>query len=147
MSGYSVGDRVEVLWKGTLYAANIVYVDANEGWCDAVYEIDNFVGVYLTAEEHGLKLSPYRAASQRRCRRVQVAPAPDAAAEVERRFRNGCHASIKVKVKEVLHWWRRRRTATKNRHHSHHFRLCATYERESTARKFSALLKAAPPTL
>ena len=49
---------MEVLWEGTLYAANIIYVDADAGWCDAVYEIDGFVGIYLTAEEHGLKLLP-----------------------------------------------------------------------------------------
>ena len=60
MSGFSVGDRVGVLCKGTLYAANIIHVDADEGWCDAVYEIDNSVGVHLTAEEHGLILLPDR---------------------------------------------------------------------------------------
>ena len=30
------GWPVEVLWEGTLYAAKIVYVHADEGWCDAV---------------------------------------------------------------------------------------------------------------
>ena len=31
-----------------------------EGACDAVYEIDNSVGVFLTPEEHGLTLFPNR---------------------------------------------------------------------------------------
>ena len=60
MLGYKIGDRVEVLWQGELFAATIIYIHDAEGACDAAYEIDDSVGVFLTAEEHGLKLLPAR---------------------------------------------------------------------------------------
>ena len=60
MSGYKIGDRVEVLWQGELFAAAIIYIHEVEGACDAAYEIDDSVGVFLTPEEHGLKLLPAR---------------------------------------------------------------------------------------
>jgi len=60
MSRYTIGDRVEVLWQGELFAATVIYIHEAEGACDAAYEIDDSVGVFLTAEEHGLKLLPDR---------------------------------------------------------------------------------------
>ena len=71
---------------GTLYAANIVYVDADKGWCDAVYEIDNNVGMYLTAEEHGLKLLPDRADQPGAGGVVHVGLAAVVTVETGRRF-------------------------------------------------------------
>ena len=57
MAGYSVGDRVEVLWHDELYPAKVFKLHSS-GKVDVVYEIDNTVGVFLTAKEHGLKLLP-----------------------------------------------------------------------------------------
>ena len=56
MSEYTIGDRVEVLWQGELFAAVVVYIYEAEGVCDAAYEIDNSVGVFLTAEENITKV-------------------------------------------------------------------------------------------
>ena len=57
MAGYSIGDRVEVLWLKALYPANVTKLHSS-GKVDVVYEINNTVGVFLTAKEHGLKLLP-----------------------------------------------------------------------------------------
>ena len=57
MSGYSIGDRVEVRWKDVLYPAEVTKLHSS-GKVDVVYEINNTVGVFLTAKEHGLKLLP-----------------------------------------------------------------------------------------
>ena len=55
MAGYSVGDRVEVWWQEESFEAKVVYVHSSDK-ADVVYAIDGTVGVYLTPEEHGLKL-------------------------------------------------------------------------------------------
>ena len=55
MAGYSIGDRVEVRWKAKPFAAKVLHVHSS-GKVDAVYVIDGSVGVFLTVEEHGLKL-------------------------------------------------------------------------------------------
>ena len=60
MSGYTIGDRVEVQWQGELFAATVIRIHEAEGACDAAYEIDGSVGVFLNAEEHGLKVLPDR---------------------------------------------------------------------------------------
>ena len=79
MAGYSVDDRVEVLWQGELFTADgnlngtqrceqlersrtakevieVPFPDA----VDVQYEIDGSVGKDLTAEAHGLRLLPDR---------------------------------------------------------------------------------------
>ena len=60
MSGYTIGDRVEVQWQGELFAATVIRIHEAEGACDAAYEIDGSVGMFLNAEEHGLKVLPDR---------------------------------------------------------------------------------------
>ena len=57
MSGYSVGDRVEVLWEDELFEAAVIKVHT-EGDVDVAYDVSDSVGVHLTAEDHGLKLLP-----------------------------------------------------------------------------------------
>ena len=57
MSGYSIGDRVDVRWNDVLYPGNVIKLHS-AGEVDVVYEINNTVGVFLTAKEHGLKLVP-----------------------------------------------------------------------------------------
>ena len=57
MDVFTIGDRVEVRWKAKSFAAIVVNVHG-PGKVDAVYDIDGSVGVFLTAEEHGLKLVP-----------------------------------------------------------------------------------------
>ena len=57
MAGYSIGDRVEVLWLKALYTAKVIKLHSS-GKMDVVYEMNNTVGVFLTAKEHGLKLLP-----------------------------------------------------------------------------------------
>ena len=59
MAGYSVGDRVEVLWQGELFAAEVIRTPSPDT-VDVVYEIDGTVGEDLTAEGHGLRLLPDR---------------------------------------------------------------------------------------
>ena len=53
MAGYSVGDRVEVLWEDELFDAAVIKVHAL-GAIDVVYDINNSVGVHWTAEDYGL---------------------------------------------------------------------------------------------
>ena len=55
MAGYSIGDRVEVRWQAELFDAAVIHVHS-PGSVDVEYDIDGSVGVFLTAEEHGLKL-------------------------------------------------------------------------------------------
>eukprot|EP00729_Bicosta_minor_P006348 gene6348-biopygen21845 len=50
---YSVGDRVEVLWKRKLYTAEVSAV-YKSGKVDVVYDADNSVGYLLSEAEHGL---------------------------------------------------------------------------------------------
>eukprot|EP00729_Bicosta_minor_P006350 gene6350-biopygen21847 len=50
---YSVGDRVEVLWKRKLYTAEVSAV-YNSGKVDVVYDADASVGYLLSEAEHGL---------------------------------------------------------------------------------------------
>ena len=53
MAGYSVGDRVEVLWEDELFDAEVITLHAS-GAVDVAYDINDSVGVHLTAEDHGL---------------------------------------------------------------------------------------------
>lgn len=55
MVDYSIGDRVEVRWQAELFDAAVIHVHS-PGSVDAVYDVDGSVGIFLTAEEHGLKL-------------------------------------------------------------------------------------------
>ena len=55
MADYSIGDRVEVRWQTGLFDAAVIHVHS-PGKVDVVYDIDGSVGIFLTAEEHGLKL-------------------------------------------------------------------------------------------
>ena len=55
MADYSIGDRVEVRWQAEPFAAKVVHVHI-PGKVDVVYDIDGSVGIFLTVEEHGLKL-------------------------------------------------------------------------------------------
>ena len=55
MAGYSVGDRVEVKWEAELFDATVIKVNPS-GSVDVKYDIDGSGGIFLTAEEHGLKL-------------------------------------------------------------------------------------------
>ena len=57
MAGYSVGDRVEVLWHGELFNAKVIQVPFPDVF-DVVYEIDGSVGKDLTEKEHRLRLLP-----------------------------------------------------------------------------------------
>ena len=57
MAGYSIGDRVEVLWLKALYPAKVTKLHSSSK-VDVVYEMSKTVGVFLTAKEHGLKLLP-----------------------------------------------------------------------------------------
>eukprot|EP00729_Bicosta_minor_P032833 gene32833-biopygen17581 len=50
---YSVGDRVEVLWKRKLYTAEVSAV-YKSGKVDVVYDADNSAGYLLSEAEHGL---------------------------------------------------------------------------------------------
>jgi len=52
---YSIGDRVEVKWHHELFDATVVKVNPS-GSVDVKYDIDGSGGIFLTAEEHGLKL-------------------------------------------------------------------------------------------
>ena len=52
MSGYAVGDRVEVLWEGELFDAEVIKLHAS-GAVDVAYDINGSVGMHLTAEDHG----------------------------------------------------------------------------------------------
>ena len=53
----AVGKRVEVLWKGEPFDAKVLQIHAS-GKVDVQYEIDGNVGIFLTAEKHGLKVLP-----------------------------------------------------------------------------------------
>ncbi len=55
MADYSIGDRVEVRWKAELFDAAVIKVNPS-GSVDVTYDIDGSGGIFLTAEEHGLKL-------------------------------------------------------------------------------------------
>ena len=55
MVDYSIGDRVEVRWQAKPFAAKVVHVHS-PGKVDVVYDIDGSVGIFLPANEHGLKL-------------------------------------------------------------------------------------------
>ena len=55
MAGYSIGDRVEVRWQAELFDAAVIKVNPS-GSVDVTYDIDGSGGIFLTAEEHGLKL-------------------------------------------------------------------------------------------
>ena len=55
MAGYSIGDRVEVRWLAELFDAAVVKVNPS-GSVDVKYGIDGSTGIFLTANEHGLKL-------------------------------------------------------------------------------------------
>lgn len=55
MAGYSVGDRVKVLWNDGPYNATVVKVYSH-GAVDVTHDLNDSVGVFLTAKEHGLKL-------------------------------------------------------------------------------------------
>ena len=55
MAGYSIGDRVEVRWQATSFAAKVIHVHS-PSTVDVVYDIDGSVGICLTPNEHGLKL-------------------------------------------------------------------------------------------
>ena len=55
MADYSIGDRVEVRWQTELFGAAVIHVHSHSK-VDVVYDIDGSVGIFLTAEEHGLKL-------------------------------------------------------------------------------------------
>ena len=57
MAGYSVGDRVEVLWNDGPYDATVIKVYSG-GAVDVTHDANNSLGVFLTADEHGLKLLP-----------------------------------------------------------------------------------------
>eukprot|EP00729_Bicosta_minor_P026047 gene26047-biopygen20469 len=50
---YSVGDRVEVMWKRKLYTAEVRAV-YKTGKVDVVYDADASVGYLLSEAEHGL---------------------------------------------------------------------------------------------
>ena len=70
MAGYSIGDRVEVRWTDVLYPAKVIKLHPS-GKLDVAYEINNTVGVFLTAKEHGLKLLPEKDQQSTRSRSVQ----------------------------------------------------------------------------
>ena len=55
MTDYSIGDRVEVRWDATPFAAKVVHVHS-AGKVDVVYDVDGSVGIFLMAKDHGLKL-------------------------------------------------------------------------------------------
>lgn len=50
---YSVGDWVEVLWQGKQQAAKVLHVH-DSGAVDVAYDVDNSIGMLLSAAEHGL---------------------------------------------------------------------------------------------
>ena len=54
MEPFVVGKRVEVLWKGELFAAEVVKCHRT-GEYDVVYEKDGMVGTLVTREEHQLR--------------------------------------------------------------------------------------------
>ena len=76
---------------------------------------------------------------------MQAGQLAAAATEVGGRFRNGRHASIKVKVEKVPPHLVLGELLVQNKN-SQHFHLRATNVRESTVRKASALPKGALPT-
>eukprot|EP00729_Bicosta_minor_P015700 gene15700-47_t len=55
-TGLSIGDRVEVTWRGKGHTAIVAQVYPETNAVDVVYEADGSVGRYLTAELYGLKL-------------------------------------------------------------------------------------------
>ena len=55
MANYSIGDRVEVRRQAKLFHAKVLHVHPS-GSVDVAYDVDGSVGVFLTVEEHGLKL-------------------------------------------------------------------------------------------
>ena len=57
MADYSIGDKVEVMWKAELFDAEVIHVHPS-GMVDVMYDIDGNKGFYLTVKEHGLKLLP-----------------------------------------------------------------------------------------
>ena len=57
MAGYSIGDRVEVLWNDGPYDATVIKVYSG-GAVDVTHDANKSLGVFLTAKEHGLKLLP-----------------------------------------------------------------------------------------
>ena len=65
MTVYSIGDRVEVLWLKKVYPAKVIKLHSS-GEVDVVYDINNNVGVFLTAKEHGLKLCPEKGGERER---------------------------------------------------------------------------------
>lgn len=68
MAGYSVGDRVEVLWEDELFDAEVIKLHAS-GAVDVAYDINDSVGVHLTAEDDGLKLLRQKTSGSRKGRR------------------------------------------------------------------------------
>ena len=57
MAGYSVGDRVEVLREDEPFDAEVIQLHVSDT-VDVPYDINDSVGVHLTAKDHGLKLVP-----------------------------------------------------------------------------------------
>ena len=55
MADFAIGDRVEVRWQAALFDAEVIHVHS-PGKVDVVYDFDGSVGIFLTVEEHGLKL-------------------------------------------------------------------------------------------
>ena len=55
MADCSIGDRVEVRWEAEAFDATVIHVHS-AGKVDVVYDVDGSVGIFLTVEEHGLKL-------------------------------------------------------------------------------------------
>ena len=55
VADYSIGDRVEVRWQAEVFNAIVLHVHS-PGKVDVVYDVDGSIGLYLTREEHGLKV-------------------------------------------------------------------------------------------
>ena len=77
MEPFVVGKRVEVLWKGALFAAEVVKCHRT-GAYDVVYEKDGTVGTLVTREEHQLR---GHGREIRRHRKTEVAPTHSGGAE------------------------------------------------------------------
>ena len=108
-AGYSVGNRVEVLWDGVPYAATVISVHST-GEVDVEFEVDGTVSQYLSAQEYGLKLYEQQQAYRSRRAVGQWQPPPAADSARSAKIRSAKSAKAAHRAKEEKHgkkagWW------------------------------------------